>query len=60
MYGCTATWVWVIGSDDAKIVVDNNLDSIDAKGTYTLFGPGGNNKPSDTVVVRERLIDTLK
>ena len=58
MYGCTATWVWVMGSDDAKIQVESTVDSISAD--YGLFGGQSLGRKNDTLVVKEIVTDTVK
>ena len=52
---CTSTWVWVHGSDDNKVNVDSNVDSIVIDNS--LFR-GLNTGVNDTLLVKQ--VDTIK
>ena len=59
MYACTATWVWVRGSDRVTIGTESALDSIQIGGGEWYLSDDdqiGSKKTIDTVSVK----DTLK
>ena len=56
MYACTSTWVWVRGSDRTVIHTSGSeLDSIMLR--HGIFADNNN---MDTVVVKQRVIDSIK